>query len=146
MSLHGPVSRQQHAPKKRKEKKRTHKNLKSVEQRGGVCQAAKLKLGRVVLWNVSIAACAEEHLLYAAEKRVSQVLNGIHHHTAVDCVAWMEEKARNEADLIGRTAQLRWEKGSNPQKKLRRSLGRTPSSRQRATGFSWTTGTSECSD
>ncbi len=66
----------------------THKNLESIEQWRGVSQAAKFKLGRVVLWYISISASAEEHLLYATEERVSQVLHRVHHHTAIDRITW----------------------------------------------------------
>lgn len=67
---------------------RTHKNLESVQQWGGVGQAAKFKLGRVVLWYISISASAEENLLNAAEEGVSQILNRVHHDTTVDGVTW----------------------------------------------------------
>lgn len=67
---------------------RTYKNLESVQQWGGVGQAAKFKLGRVVLWYVSISASAEEDLLNAAEERVSQILDRVHHDAAVDGVTW----------------------------------------------------------
>ena len=62
----------------------TYDNLEPVQKRGRICQAAKLKLGRVVLWHVSIRAGAEVHLLDVAEERVAQVLHGVDKHTAID--------------------------------------------------------------
>lgn len=66
----------------------THNNLESIQQRRGVGQAAKFKLGGVILWYIAISTSAEEHLFNATIERVSQVLHRIHHHTAINCITW----------------------------------------------------------
>ena len=63
---------------------RGYQDLEAVQQGGGVGQAAVLLVGGVVLGHVAVGAGAEEHLLDAAGERVAQVLDGVHHHTAVD--------------------------------------------------------------
>lgn len=69
----------------------THKKLESIKQWWRVSQAAKFKLGWIILWYISISTSAEEHLLYTTEERVSQVLHRVHHHTTIDCITWNKE-------------------------------------------------------
>lgn len=65
----------------------SYQDLESVQKRGGICQAAILPVGGVVLWNVTICPSAEEDFLNATGEGVAQVLHRVHHHTAVDCGA-----------------------------------------------------------
>lgn len=65
----------------------SYQDLESVQKRGGVCQAAILLVGGVVLWNVTIRPGAQEDFLNATGEGVAQVLHRVHHHTAVDCGA-----------------------------------------------------------
>lgn len=62
----------------------SYQDLKSVKQRGSICQAAILLVGGVVLGNVAISSSAEEDFLNAAGEGVTQVLDWVHHHTTVD--------------------------------------------------------------
>lgn len=65
----------------------SYQDLESVQKRGGICQAAILLVGGVVLWNVTICPSTEEDLLNATGEGVAQVLHRVHHHTAIDCGA-----------------------------------------------------------
>lgn len=82
------------------ENKNTHKNLESIQQWRGVCQASKFKLGRVIFGYISIGACAEEHLLDATEERISQVLHRVHHDTAVYCITWGKTNVKSKSYLF----------------------------------------------
>lgn len=66
----------------------TYNDFESVQQRGSVSQAAKLKAAGVVFWNVSISSCTQEDFLYVAKKGVTQVLHWIHHHSAINSISW----------------------------------------------------------
>lgn len=62
----------------------SYQDLKSVKQRGSVCQTAVLLVGGVVLWNVTICSSAEEDFFDAAGEGIPQVLDWVHHHPTVD--------------------------------------------------------------
>ena len=68
----------------------TYDDLESIEQRGSISQTAILVVVGVVLGHVSIRASAQEHLLYVTDKGISQVLDWIHHHSAIDHIPWEE--------------------------------------------------------
>lgn len=55
-----------------------------MQQRGCVCQAAILFVSGVVFGNVTVHSGAEEDFLNAAGEGVTQVLDWIHHHTAIN--------------------------------------------------------------
>ncbi len=65
----------------------TYNDLKSVQKRRWISQAAVLKVVRVEFWNVSIRPCAQEDLFNVTDERVSKILNRIHHYTAVDDIS-----------------------------------------------------------
>lgn len=69
----------------------SYQDLESVKQRWSICQASILLIGGVVFGNVAVCSCAEEDLLNAAGEGVTQVLDWVHHHTAVDHGAWSKE-------------------------------------------------------
>lgn len=69
-----------------------YQDLESVKKRGGVCQAAVLLVRWVVLGNISICTSAEEDFLNATGEGITQVLDWVHHHTAVDCGAYSKEQ------------------------------------------------------
>lgn len=75
-----------HVPEQNTEKRNpdSYQYLKSVEQRGGIGQAAELLIGGVIFGNVAVGSGAQEHFLNAARERVAQVLHRVHHHAAVD--------------------------------------------------------------
>lgn len=65
----------------------SYQDFKSVQEGRGVRQAAVLLVGGVVLGDVTICPSAEENFLDAAGEGLTQVLDWIHHHAAVDCCA-----------------------------------------------------------
>lgn len=62
----------------------SYQDLESVKKRGSICQAAILLVSRAVLGNVAICTSAEEDLLNATGEGVTQVLDWVHHHTAIN--------------------------------------------------------------
>lgn len=62
----------------------SYQDFESVQKGWGVRQAAVLLVGGVVLGDVTVRPSAEEDFLDAAGEGVTQVLDRVHHHTAVD--------------------------------------------------------------
>jgi hypothetical protein len=68
----------------------TYNDFESVKQRWSISQTAVLIVVGVVLGHVSIRAGAQEHLLYVTDKGIPQILDRVHHHSAIYHVTWEE--------------------------------------------------------
>lgn len=65
-------------------RKITYQDLEPVKQGWSISQASILFICRVVLWHITIRTGTQEHFLYAAGERITQVLHWVHHHTPID--------------------------------------------------------------